>query len=672
MHEDLRSFVTTSTALSLVTRSIPLSLAICFAGAVPLAAQPRWWMDEPVRLVQTNLRETDSALDARRLAQQVADFGANALLFNMGGIVAQYPTRVEFHYPSRHLRPGQDLFGEMVKEAHFRRIRIIGRFDFSKTQKPVFDAHPEWFFKRTGGEPAIYNGLYSACINGGYYREHALKILAEALEGYEVDGLFFNMFGNPSADYSGNPMGPCRCDECQARFRARHGRPLPATADGDYREFMAASAREVAALFAELIHRKRPGAAFLTYIQEHTDGIMSESNTAVGRPLPLWPYSASDNVNRARNSEPDKMAFNLCMSFVDFPWRFVTVPQAEIQLRLYQSMANGGPPALAMVGTMDQEDRQSLLAARSIFEWHARHEDLYVGQQSAARVLLLRGRQDSYRGFFRLLSEEHVPFAVSDNMRWLDDPSRAFDLVIAPSGAPADLDRYVREGGRLLVAGAAPTALPVGTVVGPRSPTRGYWRIHDHSLLPSLKDTRLLLLDGEYLELAPLEKPLLTLIPPAMFGPPEKVWVDKVETEIPGLVMADHGKGRVAHVPWDVGGLYYRHSSQGHAGLMRDVIDHLLPQGRQLRTGAHPLIEITVMKQPKRGRTLVHFVSLTGHSDTAYFAPLEVRDIRVELAGEFRQATAARLARKLPVTAAGRYCKFTLPSLEGYEVVVLE
>lgn len=32
----------------------------------------------------------------------------------------------------------------------------------------------------------------------------------------------------------------------------------------------------------------------------------------------------------------------------------------------------------------------------------------------------------------------------------------------------------------------------------------------------------MLLLDGEYLELAPLERPLLTLIPPAMFGPPEK------------------------------------------------------------------------------------------------------------------------------------------------------
>ena len=68
--------------------------------------------------------------------------------------------------------------------------------------------------------------------------------------------------------------------------------------------------------------------------------------------------------------------------------------------------------------------------------------------------------------------------------------------------------------------------------------------MHDHALFPSLKDTNLLFLDGEYVELAPLDRPLLTLIPPAMFGPPEKVWRDKVETAIPGLVFADHEKGR--------------------------------------------------------------------------------------------------------------------------------
>ena len=115
---------------------------------------------------------------------------------------------------------------------------------------------------------------------------------------------------------------------------------------------MADSAREVAATIADLIHRKRPRAAFLTYIKDHTDGIMSESNTAVGRPLPLWPYSASDNVSRSIGSEPDKVAINLSMSFVDFPWRYAHVSQPETQLRLYQNMAHGGPPAVAVVGTM--------------------------------------------------------------------------------------------------------------------------------------------------------------------------------------------------------------------------------------------------------------------------------------------------------------------------------
>ena len=95
-----------------------------------------------------------------------------------------------------------------------------------------------------------------------------------------------------------------------------------------------------------------------------------------------------------------------------------------------------------------------------------KHEDLYVGQKNAARVLLLAtGDTASYRGFFRLLSEEHIPFAVSENQRWMEDGSR-FDLVIAPEAAPKELERYVRDGGRLLVAGTTPPPIPVGSVAG--------------------------------------------------------------------------------------------------------------------------------------------------------------------------------------------------------------
>jgi hypothetical protein len=158
---------------------------------------------------------------------------------------------------ARHDPPGRDLFGEVLAEARKRGMRVIGRFDLSKTRKPVYAAHPEWFFRRANGEPAIYSGLYSVCINGGYYRDHALTILTEALERHAVDGLFFNMFGNPGSDYSGKPMGPCHCDACHEGFQARYDRPLPAVADTDHREFMAIPAREVAASIAALIHRLR-------------------------------------------------------------------------------------------------------------------------------------------------------------------------------------------------------------------------------------------------------------------------------------------------------------------------------------------------------------------------------------------------------------------------------
>jgi Hypothetical glycosyl hydrolase 6 len=636
-------------------------------------AQSRWWVNEPIRFLQTNLSETDSKVDPVSLVAAVAAFPANTFLVNMGGIVAQYPTRVPFHYASAFLPAGRDLFGDVLREAHARHIRVIGRFDLSKTQKAVFDAHPDWFFKRSNGEPAIYNGLYSTCINGDYYRKHALTILAEALERYEVDGLFFNMFGNPTADYSGVPMGPCQCDACQARYRARFGRNVPAAADADYAAFMADSSREVAAEIAALIHRKRPEAAFLTYIKDHTDGIMSESNTAVGRALPLWPYSASDNVSRSLGSEPDKIPINLSMSFVDFPWRYAHVPQAETELRLYQNIAHAGPPAFAMVGTMEQEDRMGLIAARPVFQWHAQHEDLYVGQRNAARVLLLTtGDTASYRGFFRLLSEQHIPFLVSENLRWLQGGAKRFDLVIAPGRPPQELDEFVRNGGRVLVAGTAPPGLPVGRIVGRKPRTQGYWRVQDHQLLPSLAQTNLLFFDGEYVELEPRGTPPLTLIPPAMFGPPEKVWGDKVETTVPGLVFAGAGKGRVAYMPWDVGGLYYRHSSQGHAGLVADVIDRLLPDGRQLRTDAHPLVEITLMDQPARRRTLVHLVNLTGHSGTAYFPPVEMHDVRIQIAGEFTRATAVALNRALTVSREGRYRSFVLPSLKAYEVIAID
>lgn len=641
--------------------------ALLLLVTLPLAAQTGdWWMNEPIRWVQTNLRETDAALDPARLVDQLDRYRANVLHFSVGGIVAFYPTQLDFHYPSPHLPANRDLLGDIVRLAHARRIRVVGRFDFSKTRKEVFDAHPEWFFRQAGGAPVVYNALYSTCINGAYYREHALKILTEALERYPLDGLFFNMFGNQSRDYSGRFVGHCHCANC----RRLYGKPIPSEPDEDYRRFMFRSSRQVAADIQKLIRSKRPGAGYFNYIQEYTDGIMSESNTALSRPLPLWPYSASDNVNRARNSEPAKMSINLCMQFVDYAWRFATVAGQEISLRLWQNLAHGGALALAINGTFDHEDRQAIEAARPVFDWAARNQQYLLQQESAARVLLLGGpartgrsySQTAYRGLFRFLSEEHLPFAVSDNMDWLG--RRQFDLVVASDWAPPELAAYIRDGGKALIVSPRQPEMDTPRVIGTTPDLEGYFRIRDHSRFPSLRLTNLLLLDGPFTEVE-AESPL-TLVPPSMIGPPEKIHIDFQNTAKPGVVSL-YG-GRVVWLPWDAGTLYHRLSLPAHAGLLRDLVSTLLPD-RQLRTNAHPLVEISFMRQ--RGNTLLHFVNLSGHSQTGYFPPLPMQDIEIDLQGEYQTARTLRSARSLAPRAAAGRTKFVLPRLDAYELVVL-
>jgi hypothetical protein len=650
-----------------------LFFSLAFCGS--LLAQPGWWMTEPIRWVQTNLRQTDASLDARHLVAQLSDMRANVLLFGMGGIAAYYPTQVEYHYASPDLPAGRDMFGEVLKDAHASGIRIVGRFDFSKTQKKVFDAHPEWFFRQAGGEPVIYNGLYSTCINGGYYRGQVRKILSEALEKYDVDGLFFNMFGNQAKDYSGREVGLCHCDACRTRYRAAFHKEIPDKPDDDYRRFMFTASREVAADIGGLIHAKRPKAGYFNYIQETTDGIMSESNTAVDRALPLWPYSASDNVNRARNSEPGRMAVNLNMQFVDMWWRFATVPKEEISLRMWQNMAHGGALTFEVNGTLDQQDRQAVETAKPIFRWAAANEQYYSRQESAARVLLLGAspktgrtyRQEPYRGVFRMLSEEHIPFAVSDNAEIL--AARKFDLAIATEWAPAELLGYAEAGGKVLLVSPQPPDFPLPGVGRTQKDVKGYLRVRDHAAFPSLSQTDLLLLNGSFTEVtAPAPAPL-TLVPPSMIGPPELVHVDQKDTEIPGIVVWPLGKGSVTWIPWDLGALYYRLSLPAHAGLFRDVIDGLMPE-RQIRTNAHPLVEVSLMKQGNR--TLLHLINMSGQTGTGYTAPVPMTDIRVRVEGVFASAKTVRRPGAPGVTRKGGYSELTVPALRDYELVVLQ
>lgn len=688
-----------------------------------------WWQENPIRLIQTNLREIDVRRDPREIVRETHDMGANAILFSVGGIVSFYPTRLRFQTPLPLLKgeaalsrtplyrsaldddaPVRDFVGQALAEARALGLRFIARLDLSKCHKHVYESRPEWFFRRADGQPQVYNGLYSTCVNGGYYQEYAFEIMAEVVERYAIDAFFFNMFGYHSTDYSGNYHGLCQCDNCRRRFRELFGRPLPQAVNLhdeaylDYIAFRRITSDDLTQRVADWIHRHN--LAMVNFQVQFADMVRSESNTAVDRPLPEWQFSASDNVKRVRGTFPDKPSCNTAVYFVDIPYRFASVPPQQNALRLAQDIAHGGDIDLYVLGTLQQEDRQSLAPARRIYAFARQHQDIYRGLRSVAQTCLLYPQRSydynqsapaAYRGAFRILTENQILFDCAHDFI-LDTAQAAeflnrYRLLILPEaaclsdGQAAAIDDFVRRGGRVLATGGTAlytelgrprTSFGLESLGAARVKTRrdsmrsAYFRVDDRTRLGSLPDTDLVFLDGPYwvTDMRPEAEVSLTLVPPCMYGPPEQVAIDQVESDLPGIIWYTHGRGQTAYLPWQVDSLYYRHSSPGHSGTLLSALLALLPE-RQIVTNAGPQVEFSLLKG-EHGY-LLNLVNLSGHHGTAFFPPVPMHDIEIQvrLPHPAQSATSLQTDKPLALWQADGATGVRLERLDLWDTVQL-
>jgi hypothetical protein len=195
-------------------------------------------------------------------------------------------------------------------------------------------------------------------------------------------------------------------------------------------------------------------------------------------------------------------------------------------------------------------------------------------------------------------------------------------------------------------------------------------RIKNHSIFPSLKQTDLVFCEGEYLELQPENPSPVTLVPPGQFGPPDKVSSLEEVTNKPGLMVKNFGKGRLAFIPWHIGELYHKFSNDKHRHFVSDLIDHLVGE-RQLTTNAHPTVELSLMSQENKERTLVHLINMSGHHANTFFDAVEMKDISIRVRGEFKRAVLLDGKERIGTRISKGYTQFTLPLLKEYSTVLL-
>ena len=80
------------------------------------ADQP-WWKANNLRMIQTNLPAYEATLNVDSLVADLQYFSANVLLINAGGIMAFYPTKLDFQYTNPHMT--KNMLKEVIEKLKF-------------------------------------------------------------------------------------------------------------------------------------------------------------------------------------------------------------------------------------------------------------------------------------------------------------------------------------------------------------------------------------------------------------------------------------------------------------------------------------------------------------------------------------------------------------------------
>src|SRR5690554_33831 len=242
-----------------------------------------WWNRTPIRLTQTNFPAIHASMDVNDYVQTLLDASANAVLFNTGGIVASYQTKLPYQYKNPYMGT-RDFVSELITKSHENGIKYMARFDFSRVHPSIADEKPEWLYVGTNGENQVFNGMVSACINGDYYQKYSLEILKEVIENYPIDGIFFNMMGYTGSTYAGTNHGICQCQSCSKRFHDSTGLNLPKNNDdpqiNEYRRFQRETSNELYTKVTDFIKQQNPDLVIYNYNDVGTEWIASESGAS--------------------------------------------------------------------------------------------------------------------------------------------------------------------------------------------------------------------------------------------------------------------------------------------------------------------------------------------------------------------------------------------------------
>jgi hypothetical protein len=692
------------------------SLATSFNGTGPGAGPDVPWQRKIRRIGQLNMTEHDPVtLDIEQWADYWASLKVDAVLVSVTGILAYYQTKVPFHRKGKYLGD-RDFFGDCCQAAKKRGLHVIARLSPDLNWADAVEAHPEWFEQDAEGRAVVHDEdhrLFRTCMFSNYMTDYIPAIMREINSLYDVDGLFTNAWP---------PLGSlpeCHCAIC---------RKLPPSGTVEYWEKFNERTVFLWKLYDSIAKEKRAGnfyfanlgggircSANLVELGELCEWFQADNQGRGGEDAPIWGCAMQGRVCRA--VQKGKMATNVTGAWSTGPvrWRGVAKSSAEARMWMDETVASGMVPYQHIVGAENGlgEDRRALEPAREFFNWTAQHEQHLINKRSIAAIGVVMGQRTQLfyqppRGasamqymeglYYALLEGRFLFDFVHEDKLAIPEIEKYTALLLPNIALLSDsqlrqLREYADAGGSLLATfetglyternwkredfGLADVfqIRKAGEIIGTNGNAYSARIERQHAILAGFTGTNWIA-GAEYrVPVAPVEEPVLTVVPGSVAYPPELSYPDPSHTREPAVVLREKGKSRLVYFPGDVDRTLWHSGHTDLSRLLRNSIRWVAGQAQPVTIEGEGLMEPFAWET--EAGYAVHVLNYTNPAVhrgwIREFYPIGEQHVRMRLP-EGRRVSRVELLRAatdIPFQVADGAVTFTIPRVVDYEVAAV-
>lgn len=593
-----------------------------------------------------------------------------------------YPTKIGRMHPALKF----DMMGQMIEELHKNDIKCPLYFPIGWEEDAA--DHTDWLEMGSDGIPghkkpddASYYSWRKLCLNNSAYKEYIKAQVQELIDGYEVDGLWFDIIFQRK----------CICPECVAEMKAEgldpdverdvltHDEETLLKFQIEMNEYIAQSGKSIPTFYnSSWAPNSGSDGLEIDRRAKHQDHMEIES-----LPSGEWGYNHFPlfvNYHNRNNEDVIGMNGKFHLSWGDHG----SLKNNEaLEYECFRMIANGS--ACCVGDQLHPRGYMNKAAYERIGRVYAEIEKLekYCDGSKKIADIGVFVSTDFYEkntlsdeGVMRMLMELHYTFDFIPVTESIDK----YKLVILPDKIKIDealsdkLKKYVQKGGRVLATYRSTDKSSVGVEYICESDFEPAYICIDEGLIKNVEPLEYVCyVRGAYVK---SELPVKAYVGEPYFNRTADCFSShrhfpfNKKSEYPAILLGDS----IGYCSFPLFEDYMTNGNRIYRDIIGYLIENLLTEST-VHVDAPTCTEVTARE--KEGKTYVHVISYIAERRTKTIdvvdTKLPIMNTTISVRGACSKARALRSGEELPLTIGENgYSRVVVPMIDGYECVEFE